>query len=71
MAPLLILPFSEKEKKLMVPSDRNMPDPFDSFRSLWPGADPGGKMRGMHPPTRHFQKCFKCIQFFHNFESLR
>ena len=24
-----------------------MPDSFDGFCSLWPGADPGGRMRGM------------------------
>ena len=35
-----------------------MPDSFDGFRSLWPGADPGGRMRGMHPSTSHFQNFF-------------
>ena len=37
-----------------------MPDSFDGFCSSWPGADPGaeeGRMRGMHSPTSHFQKC--------------
>ena len=31
----------------------------------------GGRMRDMHPPTSHFQKCFWCIQFFCNFEPLQ
>ena len=37
-----------------------MPDSFDGFCSLWPGADPGGRigMRGMHPLTSHLKKCF-------------
>ena len=29
----------------MVPSDWNMPDSFDGFCSLWPGADPVNRMR--------------------------
>ena len=35
-----------------------MPDSFDSFCSIWPGADPGGRMKGMHPPINHFQHFF-------------
>ena len=29
----------------MVPSDWNMPDSFDGFYSVWPEADPGGRIR--------------------------
>ena len=57
MPPLLTLPFSKKER-LMVLSDRNMPNSFDGFCSLWLEADPGGRMWVMHPPTGHFQKNF-------------
>ena len=48
-----------------------MPDSFDGFCTLWPDADPGGRMKGMRPPTSHFLKCFQCIQFFHNLQTLR
>ena len=30
-----------------------MPDSFDGFCSLWPEADPGGRMRGVHPPEMY------------------
>ena len=36
----------------------SMSDSFDGFGSISPGADPGGRMRGMHSPISHFQKCF-------------
>ena len=35
-----------------------MPDSLDSFCSLWPGADPGGKMRGMHFSAAIFKNVF-------------
>ena len=38
--PLLTLPLSKN--KQMVASDCNIPDSFDGFCGLWPGADPGG-----------------------------
>ena len=41
-----------------------MPDSFAGFCSLWPGADTGGYwVRGMHPPTSYFQKCFDVYDF--------
>ena len=41
MPPPLLTPlFSKKEQ--MVPSDRNIPDSFDGFCSLWLGANSGG-----------------------------
>ena len=40
-----------------------MPDSFDGFRSLWPGADSGGRMRDMHPLISHFQKRFDVYYF--------
>ena len=36
-----------------------MPGSFDGFCSLWPG----GKMRGMHPPTSHFENVFDVYNF--------
>ena len=55
--PLLTLPFS-KNNKINGAKLLKMLDFFDGFSSLWPGADPGGRMRSMHPPMSHFQKCF-------------
>ena len=42
-----------------------MPDSFDNFCSLWPGADQGDKMRerGMHPLTIHFKNAFNVFNF--------
>ena len=36
-----------------------MPDFYDDFCSLWPG----GRMRGMHPPTSHFENVFDVYNF--------
>ena len=45
-----------------------MPDSFDGFCGLWPGADPGGEMRGMHSPLAFFRNVFDaCIQFYRYF----
>ena len=42
-----------------------MPDSFDGFCSLWPGADlEGGRMRGMPPPTSRFGNVFDVHNFF-------
>ena len=41
-----------------------MPDYFDGFCSLWPGANPGGYMRGMHPPLVIFKNVFDVHNFF-------
>ena len=48
----------------MVSSDRNMPDSFDGFRSLWPGADLRGRIRGIciHPPAI-FKNVFDVYSF--------
>ena len=56
--PLLTSPFSKK-KKINGASDRNRPDSFDGFCSLWPGA----RMRGMHSPTSHFENVFDVYNF--------
>ena len=40
-----------------------MPDSFDGFCSLWRGANPGVRMRGMHLPTSHFQNAFNVHNF--------
>ena len=36
-----------------------MPDSFDGFCSLWPGADLGGRMMGMPPPTQGRRENFR------------
>ena len=41
------------------------------FVTYGQGRIQGGRMRGMHPPTNHFQKYFCCKQFFHYLEPLR
>ena len=48
-----------------------MLDFFDGFCGLWPGADPGGRMRGMRSPPASFENVFDVYNFFHNFEPLR
>ena len=45
-----------------------MLDSFDDFCSLWPGADTGGTMRGMHAPISLMLLMYKAYNFFHNFE---
>ena len=40
-----------------------MPDSFDGFCSLWPGADVGGRMRGMHPPPAILKNVFDAYNF--------
>ena len=40
-----------------------MPDSFDGFCSLWPGAGPEGRMRGMHPPPAIFENVFNVYNF--------
>ena len=44
-----------------------MPDFFDGICSLWPGADLGGRMRGMHPPI---SAIFKNVFDVHNFSMI-
>ena len=44
-----------------------MPDSFDDFCSLWPGADSGGKMRGMQLcilSPAIFKNAFDVYNFF-------
>ena len=55
--PLLTLPF-RKNNKINGAKLPKMLDSFDGFSRLWPGADPGGRMRSRHPPKSYFQKCF-------------
>ena len=38
-----------------------MPDSFDGFGNLWPGADSGDRMRGMHLPPGIFKNVFEVL----------
>ena len=40
-----------------------MPDSFDGFCSLWPGANLGNRIRGMHPPPAIFKNVFDVHNF--------
>ena len=70
-APLLTLPFSKKEQYWWCQVTKTcqillvVSVPYDQGRIQ------RGRMRDMHSPSSHFQKCFWCIQFFYNFEPLR
>ena len=59
MAPSLLIFLPSSKKEQMVPSDRNTPDSFDGFCSLWLGSDLGvGGMRGMYSPHQPFSTMF-------------
>ena len=57
----------------MVPSDSNMPESFNGFCSLRPGADLRGYDEGYASSHQPFSKMFLMynLQFFHNFELTR
>ena len=40
-----------------------MPDSFDGFCSLWPGADPEGRVRGMLSSPAIFKNAFDVYNF--------
>ena len=46
-----------------MPSDYNIPDSFDGFCSLWPGTDPGRRMRGILLPPAIVKNVFDVHNF--------